>query len=413
MNFSQAMVYLETLQKEDTLEREWDLQGIEELFRKLNNPEKSLGTIIHVTGTNGKGSVCAMSANILKEAGYKVGLYTSPHLKRITERIQINNKEISQEDFAATLHRIQPFITTQSFFEVMTALAFLHFAEQEVDFCILEVGIGGRLDATNVVQSTISVITNISLEHTQRLGKTVQEIAEEKVGIIKEGIICVTAAQGEALAVIQKICTQKNATMLIAKPTDAYTLSLPGKMQKENAGIVVTIIEALKKRDVFIPKIHIVEGLQTTRWPGRLEFIEKNVLVDVAHNPGGMQQLAQEIKKIKQGKGKTNLQRIIFVIGILADKEWKLMLDQIVPVGDLFILTKPENPRALEPVLLQRYLEKEYGLEAGREAFVIENIPAALEKAKQFVKETEKEALIVITGSFYIVGPLYPDHLSF
>lgn len=406
MNFTQAIAYIETLQKEDTIDRDWNLQGIEELLKKLKHPEKQLGTIIHVTGTNGKGSVCAMLANILKVAGYKVGLYTSPHLRRMTERIRLNNEEISKEDFAAAVQKVRPHITTQSFFEVMTAIAFLYFAEQKVDFCILEVGMGGRLDATNVVQSTISVITNISLEHTQRLGKTEQQIAAEKAGIIKEEIICVTAAQAEALAIIQKACAQKNANLLIAKPTDAYALSLPGKMQKENAGVVVAVIEALKKRDIFIPKIHIVEGLQTTRWPGRLEFIEKNVLVDVAHNPGGMEQLAQEIKKIKQGKGETkeiNFQKIILIIGILADKEWKLMLDQIVPVADIFILTKPENPRAVEPVLLQRYLEKEYGLETT----VIEHIPAALEKAKQLAMQSEKEYLIVVTGSFYTVGEIY------
>lgn len=403
MNFTQAAAYIETLQKEDAIEKEWDLKGIKELLEKLKHPEKQLGTIIHVTGTNGKGSVCAMLANILKVAGSTVGLYTSPHLRKITERIRLNNEEISKEEFARYVEKVRPCITTQSFFEVMTALAFLYFSEKKVDFCVLEVGMGGRLDATNVVQNTISVITNISLEHTQRLGKTEQQIAAEKAGIIKENSICVTAAQGEALAEIQEICAQNNTTLFPAKPTDAFQLSLPGEMQKENAGIVVAVLEALKKKDIFIPKIHIVEGLQTTRWPGRLEFIEKNVLVDVAHNPGGMEQLAKELKKIKQGNGEKKFQKIILVIGILADKEWKLMLDQIVPAGDIFILTKPDNPRATEPALLQRYLEKEYGLETT----VIENIPAAVEKAKQLATQSEKECLIVVTGSFYTVGAIY------
>lgn len=396
MNFNQAVEYFERLPKED-VDREWDINGIKELLNKLKNPEEHLGTVIHVTGTNGKGSVCAMLANILKVAGYKVGLYISPHLRRMSERIRLNNEEISKEDFAAYTEKVRPFVTTQSFFEVMTGLAFLYFAEQKPDFSVIEVGMGGRLDATNIVKSTIAVITNISLEHTQRLGRTEKDIALEKTGIIKDDIICVTAAQAHALELIEDICRQKNTILLKAKPTDSFSLSLSGEMQKENAGIVVTVIEALKKKGIFIPKIHIVEGLQTTYWPGRMEFIEKNVLVDVAHNPGGMEQLAYEIKQIKCKK---HFNKIILVIGILADKDWKVMLDQIVPVVDTFILTKPNNQRAAEPALLQRYLEKEYGLKT----IVVVSVPAALEKAKHIADASE---LILVTGSFYTVGEIY------
>ncbi|MBI5001996.1 bifunctional folylpolyglutamate synthase/dihydrofolate synthase [Candidatus Woesearchaeota archaeon] len=397
MNYQQATAWLETLEKENTLEREWNLDTTRALLKKLKHPEKKLGTILHVTGTNGKGSVCAMLAKILHVAGYTVGLYTSPHISRITERIRMNNQEISKNDFACLVDRVRPFVTTESFFEVMTVLGFLYFADNHVDFSVIEVGLGGRLDSTNVVQSTLSVITNISLEHTQRLGKSEQEIAREKAGIIKENSICVTAATGEALSVIQEVCKEKNTELVYAKPTDAYDLSLQGEMQKENAGVVIAALEALKKKEIMIAKVHIAEGLRTTTWHGRLEFIEQNVLVDVAHNPGGMSQLAKELRKLKDER---DYKRIIIVVGILADKEWKLMLDQVVPVAGIIIATKPNSHRALEPAQIQRYLEKEYGMDAE----VVEAVPAALERAKRI---SGKQDLIVVTGSFYTVGEIY------
>jgi dihydrofolate synthase/folylpolyglutamate synthase len=394
MNYKQTIQYLETLQTEDP-NREWTLEPMQELMEKLGYPHVNLGTVIHVTGTNGKGSVCAMLAQILKTTGYKTALYTSPHLNRVTERIKINNEEISKEDFAAYITKVQPYVTLHSFFEVVTAAAFLYFADKKAEVSIIEVGMGGRLDATNIVESTISVVTNISLEHTKRLGKTEESIAKEKAGIIKEGTLCVTAATGDAYHVIQKICTEKNVQLIHAKPTEVYHLSLHGEMQKENAGIVVAVIDALKKRGFEIPKIHIAEGLQTTHWPGRLDFIEKNVLVDVAHNPGGMAQLANELKKFKE-----QFKKVIMVLGILSDKDWKVMLDEIVPVADTIILTKPQSERAAEPDSLHRYLSKSYGIDAQ----CIENIKMALEKAKHIATHND---LIVVTGSFYTVGPIY------
>ena len=394
MNYNQALAYLETLPREDP-NREWTLEPMQELMEKLGYPHLNIGIVIHVTGTNGKGSVCAMLANVLKTAGYKTALYTSPHLNRVTERIKINNEEISKNDFAKYITRIQPLVTVHSFFEIITATAFLYFSEKKAQFSVIEVGMGGRLDATNVVESTMSIITNISLEHTKQLGKTEQDIAKEKAGIIKENSICITAATGHTLSVIQEICNERYTLLVHAKLTDAFDLSLKGEMQKENAGIVVTALEALKKKDIVIPKFHITEGLQTTYWPGRLDFIEKNVLVDVAHNPGGMAQLAGELKNLKQ-----QFKKIILVIGILADKDWKIMLDEIVPVADTIILTKPQSERAAEPATLQRYLSKSYGIEAE----CIENIPMALEKAKHLAA---REDLIVVTGSFYTVGAIY------
>lgn len=394
MNYNQALTYLETLQQEYP-NRIWTLEPMQELMENLGCPHLNIGTVIHVTGTNGKGSVCAMLANILKTAGYKTALYTSPHLNRVTERIKINNEEISKDDFAHYITHLQPFVTVHSFFEVVTAAAFLYFSEKKVDISVIEVGMGGKLDATNIVNSTLSIITNISLEHTKQLGRSEQNIAREKAGIIKEDSLCITAATGEAWNVIQEICNEKHTMLIHAKPTDAYHLSLQGEMQKENAGIVVAALEALKKKGIAISKYHIAEGLQTTHWPGRLDFIARNILVDVAHNPGGMAQLANELKKLKK-----QFNKIILVIGILSDKDWKVMLDEIVPAADIIILTKPQSDRAAEPDMLHRYLSKSYGIDAQ----CIENIAMALEKAKHLAT---KEDLVVVTGSFYTVGPIY------
>lgn len=399
MNFSQAAAYLETLQKEDTSEREWNLEGIEELLKKLNNPEQHIGTVIHVTGTNGKGSVCAMTANILKEASYSVGLYTSPHLKKVTERIKINNNDISEEDFARIVQKVKPLVTTQSFFEVMTAIAFLYFAEKQVDCSVIEVGMGGRLDATNIVKSTVSVITNVSLEHTERLGTTLAAIAREKAGIIKEGSICVTAAHGEALAVIRQRCQEKNVSLLCAVPTKKFVLGLQGEIQKSNAGTALAIIDVLQKKGFTIPQVAIKSGFKTVRWHGRLEFIEPHILVDVAHNPAGIEQLVKEIQRIKKER---QYEDIIFVIGILADKEWKTMLDYIVPISDKIILTKPDNPRAANPILLQQYLQEQYHIQP----IIIDDPSQALSHAKQ---EANDKTLIVMTGSFYTINPIYSN----
>ncbi len=398
MNFSQAVAYLETLQKEDAVKREWNLQGIEELLHKLNNPEKHLGTIIHVTGTNGKGSVCAMTANILKEAGYKVGLYTSPHLKRITERIQINNQEITEEDFAYFVQKINILVTNQSFFEVMTAIAFLYFAEKHVDCSVIEVGLGGKLDATNIVESTVSVITNISLEHTERLGATEKAIAEEKAGIIKKGNTCVTAAKGDALAVIQQRCQEKNVPLISAIPTREFTLGLSGEIQKSNAGTALAVINILQKKGFVIPRDAIKTGFKTVHWPARLEFIEPNILIDVAHNPAGIKQLAQELQRCRQEK---KYQNIVFIIGILADKDWKTMLDYIIPIADRIILTRPKSNRAANPFVLKEYLQQKNN----NFVLVIEDCHEALSRAKQ---EAGKKDLLVVTGSFYTGGPIYP-----
>jgi len=394
VNFTQAVDYAYGLCHDKD---EWDLTGIEELMQKLKRPEKRMGTIIHVTGSNGKGSVCAMVANILHVSGYNVGLYTSPHLRRVTERIRINNEEISKDDFAAYVQIVRQHVTDQSFFEVMTAIAFLYFADNAVDFSVVEVGMGGRLDATNVVQSDVSVITNISLEHTKRLGTTEEEIAADKAGIIKPNSMCVTAAEGKALAVIEHVCEEKQSLLKVSRRTDFSHIGLYGDIQKENAGTAIKVMKALKKLDIAIPKLHILEGLETVSWPGRMEFLEPQLLVDVAHNPAGILQLVRELQRMKQEQ---RFRKIICVVGILADKDWKAMLDELVSVVDTLIITKPVSERAAEPSVLERYVVKQFSLKP----LVIENVKMAVDLAK---RDATKHDLVVVTGSFYTVGEMY------
>src|SRR3989344_7371723 len=256
--------------------RKWTLglERIESLLKRLGNPEKKL-KCIHVAGTNGKGSVCAMLHSILADVGYKVGLYTSPHLKKFNERIRINNKLISDNDIVKYYLMVKKYVTSQSFFEITTAMAFLYFADKKVDFAVLEVGLGGRLDATNVVVPLISVITNIGLEHTQFLGKTIKKIAYEKAGIIKNQVPVVTAAEGIALAAIKKISNEKNSKLYIVNKKNANCrIGLKGEFQKLNAAMAIKSIEALKNDyGVKIKKSSVKKGLLNANWSGRFQFI--------------------------------------------------------------------------------------------------------------------------------------------
>jgi len=352
------------------------LERVKELLSKLNNPQSNL-KCIHVAGTNGKGSTCAILSSILKEADYKVGMYTSPHLKRFTERIQINGEEITQPELNRLIEKIKPLVTDQTFFEVTTAIAFQYFKEQDVDFAILEVGLGGRLDATNVITPLISIITHISLEHTHILGKTIEEIAKEKAGIIKENIPVITLAKNKT---IKEIAKQKHSEIFIPK-IPKLNLNLKGEFQLENASLAIKAAELLNINSESIKK-----GLESVKWPGRLEFLEKNVLVDCAHNPEGIAALKKEIKKL-------NYEKIITVTGILKDKDKKTMITQLSEFSDYIIFTKPNTERAEEPEELKK-------LTNTRNEIIID-VKKALKKAKKLANPDD---LILITGSIYIVG---------
>jgi len=386
MNYKKV---LEELYSLDIKKWTLGLDRIESLLKKLGNPEKKL-KCIHVAGTNGKGSVCAMISSILIDAGYKVGMYTSPHLKRFNERIRINNKMISDKDIVKYYLKVKKHVDGQSFFEITTAMAFLYFAEKNADFAVLETGLGGRLDATNVITPLVSIITNIGLEHTQFLGKTIKKIAYEKAGIIKNQVPVVTAAEGIALAAIKKISNEKNSKLYIVNKKNANCrIGLKGEFQKLNAAMAIKSIEALKNDyGVKIKKSSVKKGLLNAKWSGRFQFIGKNILVDCAHNPHGFKVLIQELKNF-------NYNKLIMVLGFSDDKDINSISKIINPLANKIILTKSSNERAAEPKAIKKYFNKK--------SILINNPKKALNYAK---KIATKDDLVLVTGSIFLVGEL-------
>ena len=395
MHYKKILKYLYSLESPKI---KLGLDRIQGLLGKIGNPEKEL-KCIHVAGTNGKGSVCAMIFCILKEAGYKVGLYTSPHLKRFNERIRINNKEITDKEIVEYFLKVKPFITNQSFFEITTAMAFLNFREKNVDFAVLEVGLGGRLDATNVAVPLVSAITNIGIEHTELLGKTIEKIAFEKAGIIKNNVPVVTGAKGRALEVIKKIARQRNAPLFLAKKYKNIKFGyLNGNFQQKNKDIALTTINIFKKyNQIKINGKQIMNGIKKTKWQGRLEFVSKNVLVDCAHNPSGFAVLKKELSIIKKQK---NIKNFIFVVGMQNDKDIPIMLKTIKPLISTIIFTKSKNEKAAKPEDLLKNFNK-LNQNKQIQIKIIENPKKALKYAK---KISGKKDLIVVTGSIYLVG---------
>jgi len=381
------------------------LNNIRSLLKKLGNPEKDL-KCIHVAGSNGKGSVCAFLLSILKEAGYSVGMYTSPHLKKFNERIRINDKLISNKDIAKYYLKVKRGVTNQSFFEITTAMAYLYFKDKKVDFVVLETGLGGRLDATNVIIPLISVITNVSKEHTRFLGKTIGKIAFEKAGIIKNRIPVITAAKNTALRVIEKVANKNNSTLyrvnerFISKNYDrknnvwsfdfsnyvGLKLGLSGKFQLINAAVAITALDVLDiNKKIKINENIIKKGLLNAKWPARLEFIKKNIILDSAHNPDGFKILCDELKSL-------NYKKLILVLGFSKDKDIKAISRIIKKHNSKIILTEADNERALPALKAKKYFPN---------GIIVKNPFDALKMAKKLAKKND---LIVIAGSIYLVG---------
>ena len=386
MNYNQILKELYNL---ENVKFKQSLVNMKVLLKKLHNPEKNL-RCIHVAGTNGKGSVCAMISSILSNAGYKVGMYTSPHLKKFNERIRINNKLSSDKEIAQYYLRVKKHVTNQTFFEITTAMAFLYFKEKNVDFAVLEIGLGGRLDSTNVITPLVSIITNIGMEHTEYLGNTIEKIAYEKAGIIKKNVPVVTATEGKALATIKKISNQRNSKLIAVNNKKInYKLRFKGEFQKQNASIAAKAIEILKNNDkIKITKYNIIDGLKNTKWPGRFQFIAKNILIDSAHNPSGFKTLVKELKNIDYNK-------LILIIGFSNDKDIKAISKIIKPKAYKTIITKSDNEKAEKPKIIQKYFNTN--------SIIINNPKKALKYAKSIA--TNKD-LILITGSIFLVGEL-------
>lgn len=356
MSYSDAIQFLFSLR---WFGAKFGLANTLRLAELSGNPQKAL-RFIHVAGTNGKGSTCAMLESIYRAAGLRVGLFTSPHLVGFCERIQVNRRLIPEREVARLIARIQPLLKEFSqeehptFFEVVTLMALRYFAAQECDLVIWETGLGGRLDATNIVQPLVSVITNIQYDHQKYLGETLASIASEKAGIIKPRIPVVTGANvPEALDVILRTATQFGAPFTLVRPEAAHqqpldTLSLPliGEHQKMNAAVALAVVRGLD-RTITCSEDAIRSGLARVHWPGRLQLVTRpsgqRVLLDGAHNLAGAESLVAALKAYFPEVAP------VLVLGILQDKDWSHMCQILAPLASRIFLVPVHNERTAEP----------------------------------------------------------------
>ncbi len=424
MNFEDAIAFLQELGKFGIhvgLERSLALS------RETGKPEQSF-PIVHVAGTNGKGSVAAMIESILRACGFHVGLFTSPHLSSYTERIRVGGRPISKERFAGLMTELEPIfekiaedpaLGPPTEFEMGTAMAFLNFAYEKVDFAVVEVGLGGRLDSTNIVMPKVSAITNISMEHTGILGNTLEAIAGEKAGIIKQGVPVVIGRQDSSvLTVIEEIAREKDAQAVVfgrdidcrrkswsmegqsfsvrvgTHVYDSLEIPLVGAHQVENASIAVGVIEALRQLGVDIGEPALKAGLQLVSWPGRLEVLQREplVVIDGAHNEGGIRKLAEAIPEITDGRPVTA------VVGISRDKPGDKMVSEISKFAHTFIATQALSSRTgvLEPKDLAELALKE-GLQA-------ETVGDPFQAVDRGLERVGRDGALVVCGSIYLVG---------
>jgi dihydrofolate synthase/folylpolyglutamate synthase len=409
--------------------RKFELGEMRILAAALGHPENKFPAVL-VAGTNGKGSTSATLASILTSAGYRVGLYTSPHLSRVNERIQVDGVPIADDEFAALYFRVDDCARKlvndgtlrgyPSFFEAMTALAFLAFAEKAVDIAVLEVGMGGRLDATNIVEPIFSVITDISLDHTEWLGSTITEIAREKSGILRQDGVLITLPQHpEANQVIGEAAVAHNvrgvnAADYVPAQSDVdssgrYPLKVLGErieaasplagvhQQRNIALAIATAAELSNSHSYNITAGNIAEGIQRTRWPGRLERFSEagraDVLLDVAHNPAGAWALRSALSHLDpQPKSMTA------VFGCLRDKAVKEIAQILFPLFDAVVLTEVDSPRTASLAEMQSAAEST--------GVKIETAPTPQEALLRAQVLAPSDGLIVVTGSVYLVGAL-------
>jgi dihydrofolate synthase/folylpolyglutamate synthase len=430
LNYSQAEEYLDSFVNYEQIpgityaQAGYSLRHVEELLDRMGNPQLAARTI-HIAGTKGKGSVAAMIAQVLSDSGYKTGLYTSPHFHTLRERISVDGSLISEAEFAAAMAEVKPFIESMkqdtsfrqlTYFEALTALAFACFQKKRVDLQVLEVGLGGRLDATNVARPLVCIITPISLDHTQILGNSLEEIAREKAGIIKSGCWVVISPQPEeAASVISDICRERKAkvvqvgkdvtwhkisgdlhhqSVVIEGRTGKYqvSISLLGDFQLENAAAAVAALEILASEGFAISTADIAQGLARVKWPGRFQILQQHpmVLVDSAHNVASMKRLVNNIKAYFPHK------RIFLVFGTSCDKDIPGIINELVPLSPQVIVTRTTHSRAAPlSALVDEFTKR--GIEPQNRETVTEAISRALSLA-------EKTDIICVTGSLFVVA---------
>ena len=415
MNVNEAIAYIHSVFWKGSVP---GLERTQTLLEKMGNPEKDL-KFVHIAGTNGKGSTAAMTASILRKAGYRTGLYTSPYIYRFHERMQVDGAEISDEDLIAITEYVKPLADSMeespTEFELVCAIAFEYFKRKKCDIVVLEVGMGGALDATNVIETPeVAVITNIGLDHTEVLGNTVEEIAETKAGIFKHnGHAVVYRSTPSVEAVFERICAQRNVQLrkadfnslvLKAHSLDGQVfdcgarrdlvLPLLGVHQLHNAAVVLAIMDTMIEEGWKISEDNIRDGLRDVRWPGRFDIIRRDPLfiIDGGHNPQCIEALVQNIEDYLKGKN------VIALTGVLADKDYADMYKPVMPLVKQFVCVTPPNPRRLPADQLTEYL-RNAGAIAQSSASVEDGVKKALELAGE-------DGVVLCFGSLYTIGSI-------
>lgn len=426
MNYIEAMNYIKNTAKFGSI---LGLHRTEKVLELLGNPHKKL-KCIHIAGTNGKGSTTAMLTEVLKEAGYKVGMYISPYLEEFEERIQINGVNIPKEDLSEIVTKVAAAVDKAlelgfdhpTEFEIITCAMFLYFYEQQVDYAVVEVGLGGRLDSTNVVTPMLSIITSISYDHMHILGDTLAKIAYEKAGIIKERIPVVLYPQEEeSLQVFERVSSERNSKLIKVKEESAklceankenlvnhtqslsiqaanetyqIELNLLGKHQILNCAVVIYAVEELIKQGVSIEQEHIYKALKKVRWPGRLEVMKESplVVIDGAHNIDGIKKLSESVDMYFK------YNKLILILGILADKQVSDMIREITPKAERVIAVTPHSDRGE----LAEELSKEIA-KVNSKVQVIEDYSEAYKTALSYCSEGD---MLLISGSLYMIGDM-------
>lgn len=423
MTKEEAIAYIENFTWSTT---RLGLDRTRELLEKLGNPQKGL-KFIHVAGSNGKGSTCAMLDSILREAGYKTGLYISPYIQDFCERMQINGQNIPDAELASITDKVRVYADSMedhpSQFELVTAIAMEYFARNAVDIVVLEVGMGGLLDSTNVIDAPeVAVIMNIGLEHTEYLGNTLAEIATNKAGIIKPGcsVVCYDGAP-ESVQVVRETAEKMKAPFTMADFGELHPVSrsldgqrfdykgwkdvhlnLLGDYQLRNAAVVLETVEVLRSRGWNLPEKQVRDGLSHVKWPARFEILNRHPLfiLDGGHNPQCAGALAESLRDLLPGR------KVVFLTGVLADKDYEKMMDLVIPYAREFVTLTPLNGRALPAEKLAEYLNGR-GVPAVPAKDIVSGLKLAMDKAGE-------EGIIVSFGSLYLAGAVRTEyHVTF
>ena len=413
MTYEEALSYIHSICWKGS---KLGLDRTRELLGKLNDPQKEL-KFIHIAGTNGKGSTAAMLSSILEEAGYRVGLYTSPFINRFNERMQVNHQPIPDEELAALTEYVRPhadaMADSPTEFELITALAMVWFARQKCDIVVLEVGMGGELDSTNIIDvPEAAVIAAMGLDHVKELGPTMADIARAKAGIIKEGGRVVSyGGNPEADEVIAAVCRARNASLCqpdfsaivpgdfsLEGQTFSYKgwrglrIPLVGAYQMNNAAVVLETVEVLRQRGWNISDEAVRQGLADTRWPARFEVLRRDpvFIVDGGHNPHGIRATAESLRRLFPGR------KITFVTGVMADKDVEHILGLIVPLAEQFFTVRPDNPRAMDAGELAARIEA-----MGAKATACASVQDGVDRA---IQAEGPHGVACALGSLYMSG---------